>query len=455
MDKNNLWQAVLGEIEVGMSPANFQTWFKNTSIESVDEDKGVVVIRVPNDFTKSWLQKKYQKEIHNYLNKQLGKIIVVQYVVGGVSVITQAPPPIQETTTKTNIPSHLQEPVSQEGLNPKFTFEKFVVGENSKLCHAAAEAVAENPGVNNNPLFIYGGVGLGKTHLMQAVGNQIIKNNSNAKVLYVTSERFTNEMVDSIRNKTMREFKDKYRNVDCLLIDDVQFLAGKEQTQEEFFHTFNTLYGSGKQIILTSDRPPKAIPALEARLSSRFICGMTADISTPTYETRLAIIYSKLEALGKEIPSEVTTYIAKVVKDNVRELEGALTRILAFAELNNSTPTLEDAKDLLAGIITGPGRKVVKLSEIFRAVTSHFDIKKEELIGRKRTREIVIPRQILIYLLREELDIPYKHIGDELGGRDHTTIIHDYNKIKKMLLENENIVNEVTQIKNKLYAVDK
>jgi len=455
MDNNNLWQAVLGEIEVGMSPANFQTWFKNTSIDEVDTAKGVVTIRVPNDFTKSWLKKKYQKEIHNYLNKQLGKVVVVQYVVGGKPLpdrptLSQQVTILQPATTLTT-----QESTSQERLNPKFTFKQFVVGENSKLCYAAAESVAEKPGVNNNPLFIYGGVGLGKTHLMQAIGNQILKNNPSAKVLYVTSERFTNEMVDAIRKRVMKEFKNKYRSVDCLLIDDIQFLAGKEQTQEEFFHTFNTLYNTGKQIVLTSDRPPKAIPALEGRLSSRFICGMTADISTPDFETRLAILHSKLEGLGKELSEDVLVYMAKVIKDNVRELEGALTRVLAFAELNNSTPDVEDAKDLLAGIITGPGRRTVRLSEIVRSVVNYFNLKKEDIYGYKRTREIVIPRQILIYLLREELDLPYKQIGDELGGRDHTTIIHDYNKMKKLLLNSEHLVNEITQIKNKLYAVDK
>ncbi|RLC37634.1 chromosomal replication initiator protein DnaA [candidate division Kazan bacterium] len=456
MDKNNLWQVVLGEIEVGMSPANFQTWFKNTAIDSIDIEKGVVTIRVPNDFTKSWLQKKYQKEIHNRLNKQLGKVVMVQYVVGAGEKPSSRPlPNLERSILKSEVAPAFSQTAPREGLNPKFTFEQFIVGENSKLCYAAAEAVAEKPGVNNNPLFIYGGVGLGKTHLMQAIGNQILKNNPNSKVLYVTSERFTNEMVDAIRNKTMREFKEKYRNVDCLLIDDVQFLSGKEQTQEEFFHTFNALYGAGKQIVLTSDRPPKAIPALEKRLISRFICGMTADISIPSYETRLAILHSKLEASQKKIPEDILVYIARVVKDNVRELEGALTRVLAFAELNKSLLTTEDAKDLLAGIITGPGRRIVKPSEIIRAVASFFDLKKEELYGRKRTREIVIPRQVLIYLLREELDLPYKQIGDELGGRDHTTIIHDYKKIKKLLLENEYLVDQVTQIKNKLYAVDK
>ncbi|MFH0905269.1 MAG: chromosomal replication initiator protein DnaA [bacterium] len=451
----SLWQAVLGEIEVGMSPANFQTWFKNTALDTVDEDRGVVVIRVPNDFTKSWLQKKYQKEIHNCLTKRLGKVVVVQYVVGGKpsqqpSLLSATEWVDQQTTSVA--PETGTAP--REGLNPRFTFDTFVVGENSKLCHAAAESVAKQPGVGHNPLFIYGGVGLGKTHLLQAIGNEILKHSRKAKVLYITSERFTNEMVEAIRGQEMKEFKDKYRRVDCLLIDDIQFIANKEQTQEEFFHTFNALYDAGKQIVLTSDRPPKAIPALEERLRSRFLWGMIADISLPNYETRLAILRSKMEVLKKEVPEEVLAYIAKSIKTNVRELEGALTRVLAFSDLNDSEPTLEDARELLAGIITGPGKKVVKPSEIVRTVITHFNLKREDLYGRKKTRELVVPRQVLVYLLREELDMPYTQIGAEIGGRDHSTIMHDYARMKGLLLEGSELDEEILQIKNKLYAVE-
>lgn len=454
-DQEKLWQTVLGEIEVGMSPANFQTWFKNTSLETIDTEKGVVTVRVPNDFTKSWLQKKYQKELHKCLMKHLGKVIVVQYVVG-----TKKPSVAEAEKSATPALNFVQptkeipEPQSKEGLNPKFTFESFVVGENSKLCYAAAEAVAKNPGINYNPLFIYGGVGLGKTHLLQAIGNGVIVNNAKAKVVYVTSEKFTNEMVEAIRGQKMKEFKDKYRKVDCLLIDDIQFIASKEQTQEEFFHTFNALHTAGKQVVLTSDRPPKAIPALEERLRSRFEWGMIADIAIPSYETRLAILQSKLSTQARELPQDILEYLAKSITNNVRELEGALTRIMAYAELNNATPNLDDVKNLMGGILTAPGKRVVRPSEIMRAVIAHFNIKKDELAGRQRTKEIVIPRQILIYLLREEVDLPYKQIGAELGGRDHTTIMHDYNKIKGEILKNDVIHQEITQIKNKLYAVD-
>ena len=453
-DKERLWRSVLGEIEVGMSPASFQTWFKNTALEDIQEDKGVIVIRVPNDFTKGWLQQKYQKEIHKCLTKHLGRVVAVQYVVGTKKLAT-TPTAAAPSGLSDNIkPLHdAADDTPPEGLNPKFTFASFVVGENSKLCHAAAQAVAKQPGVSYNPLFIYGGVGLGKTHLLQAIGNEVLATRRKAKVIYLASERFTNEMVEAIRRHDTKDFKDKYRKVDCLLIDDIQFLSGKEQTQEEFFHTFNSLYNAGKQIVLTSDRPPKAIPALEERLRSRFEWGMTADISAPSYETRLAILQSKAPTGPKAVDPTILEYIAKSVKNNVRELEGALTRILAYADLNATQPTLEDAKNLLGGILHGPGKKVVRPSEIVRAVAGHFNLKRDELCGQKRTREIVVPRQILTYLLREELDMPYTQIGHEIS-RDHTTVIHDYKKIKETILNNESLDQEITQIKNRLYAVE-
>lgn len=458
MDRERLWQTVLGEIEVGMSPANFQTWFKNTSIEDIREEEGVVVVRVPNDFTKSWLQKRYQKEIHKCLAKHIGKVIMVQYVVGSRKLAAVAPagPTISEGLLASVEAAVAPTIVPQvfEGINPKLTFASFVVGENSKLCHAAAESVAHNPGTSYNPLFIYGDSGLGKTHLLQAIGNEILTQNPKAKVTYVASERFTNEMIEAIRNKETKEFKDKYRKVDCLLIDDVQFLSAKEQTQEEFFHTFNALHTAGKQIVITSDRPPKAIPALEDRLRSRFEWGMIADVSVPSYETRIAILRSKLEVIGKTLPDDVLEYVAKNIKNNVRELEGAMTRILAYGDLNATTPTLDDAKSLLGGVLTAPGRRIVRPSEIIRAVGNHFNLKKEDLCGRKRTKEIVIPRQILVFLLREEVDMPYKQIGAEIGGRDHTTIMHDYNRMKELMLGSESLDAEITQIKNRLYAVD-
>lgn len=454
VNQDRVWQTLLGEIEVGMSPAKFQTWFKNTAILSVDTTKSVVVVQVPNEFTKSYLEKNFQREIHRGLTKQLGGVSVVQYVVGSRSRL-QAPQPTPTTPLfgfdqPTNEPAVVETPT--EGLNNKFLFTGFVVGENSRLAYAAAEAVSKGPGTTYNPLFIYGPAGLGKTHLLQAIGNELAAHNPKLRVRYVTSEHFTTEMVEAIRNNQTKTFKDKYRTVDCLLIDDIQFLANKEGTQEEMFHTFNALYNDGRQIVLTSDRPPKAIPGIEERLRSRFEWGLLVDISMPSYETRLAILRTKLADTGREVSEDVLEYIAKTITNNVRELEGALNRVVAYSDLNNIPSTLEDAKNLLGGLFVGAGKRIVRPSEIIRAVTHHFNVSKEEVAGRKRNREIVIPRQILIYLLREEIDMPYKQIGGEIGGRDHTTVMHDYNKIKDLLLTNDAIEQEIRQIKNKLYS---
>jgi chromosomal replication initiator protein len=458
VDKQRLWQSVLSEAEVSLSKANFNTWLKNTEIIELTDTE--VLIRVPNVFTLEWLQKKYEKEIRRCLIKSLPDLQSIRYTVGGS--------PRQETLFSASAASLSQmlptrsamiirtggNGESAERLNPRYTFETFVVGESNKLANAAATAVAKAPGITYNPLFVYGGVGLGKTHILQAIGNEILTLYPKKRVVYVTSERFTNELVDAIHKKTTKEFKEKYRRVDCLIIDDIQFLAGKEATQEEFFHTFNTLYENNKQIVLASDRPPKAIPTLEARLRSRFEWGMMADISAPNYEMRLAVLRSKAANLDFQLPDYILETIAQKIQNNIRELEGALTRVVAFGQLNNTIPTQDEVENLLGGILIGPGKRIVKLSDITKTVCKHYDIKKDELLGKKRNKEIVFPRQVLIFLLREELDLPYKSIGRELGGRDHTTIIHDYNKIKGLLMENNDLEGEIKNIKDKLYAVD-
>ena len=461
VDKKRLWQSVLGEVEVSLTRANFNTWFKNTEIIEVDDNK--VVIRVPNIFTLEWLKKKYEKELRKSILKSLPYLKDIEYVVG-----TKPPKEVlfkeislanAHQVRESEIPGVTKIGVkllatAMERLNPRYTFETFVVGESNRLAQATAEAVARAPGTTYNPLFIYGGVGLGKTHLLQAIGQEILKNNSKKKVVYITSERFTNELVNAIHKKTTKEFKDKYRKVDCLLIDDIQFLAGKEATQEEFFHTFNALYENNKQIILTSDRPPKAIPTLEARLRSRFEWGMTADISPPNYETRLAILQSKAANVDFQLTAEILELIAKKVQNNVRELEGSLTRVMAFGQLNNTVPTIEEVESLLGGMFTSPGKRFLKPNEIIKVVSKYYGVKKEELLGKKRNKEIVFPRQIAVFFLREELDLPYKSIGRELGGRDHTTIIHDYNKIKGLIIEDTDLELEITKIKDRLYSVD-
>ncbi len=462
VDKKRLWQNVLGEVEISLSRASFNTWFKNTEIVELDDQK--VVIRVPNAFTKEWLSKKYENEIKKSLSKSLPDIttIEIEYVIG-----TKSPkeilfkngftaPPLDMSALEPMAPvvAVKSAPRSIERLNPRYVFDTFVVGESNKLAHAAAEAVVRSPGITYNPLFIYGGVGLGKTHLLQAIGNEILVTHPQKKVVYITSEKFTNELVNAIFKKTTKEFKEKYRKVDCLLIDDVQFLAGKEATQEEFFHTFNTLYENNKQIIITSDRPPKAIPTLEARLRSRFEWGMMADISAPNYEMRLAVLQSKSANLDFQLPSELLELMAKKIQNNIRELEGALTRVVAFGQLNNTVPSLEEVEGLLGGMLINPGKRLLKTNDVIKAVSKHYSIRKEVLLGKKRNKEIVLPRQILIFLLREELDLPYKGIGREVGGKDHTTIIHNYNKIKKLIIEDNNLEQEISEIRDRLYSVD-
>lgn len=475
VDNKRLWQGVLGEAEIALSKANFNTWFKNTEI--INASDTIVFIRVPNTFIKEWFEKKYETDIiRRYLLKSLPNLQKIEYVVG-IKPQTEtifnefqtslsrtklaepafnqkdparpvASPPVA-TAVKTRAPGE-----TAERLNPRYTFDNFVVGESNRMAQAASEAVAKAPGITYNPLFVYGGVGLGKTHLLQAIGNAILTNYPKKRVVYVTSERFTNELVDAILKKTTREFKEKYRRVDCLLIDDIQFLEGKEATQEEFFHTFNALYENNKQIILASDRPPKAIPSLEARLRSRFEWGMIADISPPNYEMRLAILHSKLANSKLQLPNEVLELIAQKIQNNIRELEGALTRIIAFGQLNNTVPTPEEVEGLLGGILFNPGKRLLKVGDVIRVVGKYYNLKKEELLGVRRNKEIVVPRQILIFLLREELDLPYTTIAREVGGKDHTTIIHNYNKIKNLLLENNEMELEITAIKEKLYVVD-
>lgn len=461
MDNQSLWQSALNEIELSLTRANFNTWFKNTEIVSFTDT--TVIIRVPNDFSRAWLQDKYEAEIKKSLLKSLPQLASIEYRVGvkhpTETIFSQTEPLATKSTAKPVPAAQVATQTQARGetaerLNPRYTFDTFVVGESNRLAQAAAEAVAKAPGITYNPLFIYGGVGLGKTHLLQAIGNEILASYPRKKVVYVTSERFTNELVNAIHKKTTKEFKEKYRKVDCLLIDDVQFLAGKEATQEEFFHTFNALHESNKQIVLASDRPPKAIPTLEARLRSRFEWGMTADISPPNYEMRLAVLRSKAANLAIQLPAAALEHIAERIQNNIRELEGALTRVVAFGQLNNTVPTVEEVETLLGGILVNPGKRTLKVADVIKAVAKHYEIKKDEIIGRRRNKEIVLPRQVLVFLLREEMDMAYKAIGRELGGRDHTTIIHDYRKIKDVIMENSNLENEVIAIKNQLYSVD-
>ena len=489
MDNSQLWEAVLGELEVSISRANFTTWFRSTKILERKNDE--FIISVPNSFTKEWMENKYHKDISKAIsNLTKSPVRKIGFKLAKATENTQGTPGNageahttnqnqttpgdQDLTITTNNPSmntgmgttpstantipgqahagnHSDTLDSSTSLNSKYIFENFIIGPSNELAAAACKAVSVNPGGAYNPLFLYGGVGLGKTHLMQAIGNEVIKRSPNKRVQYVTTERFTNEMITAIAKHKMAEFKDAYREIDVLILDDVQFISGKEKTQEEFFHTFNSLYESNKQIILSSDRPPKAIPTLEDRLRSRFEGGMIADVSSPDLEMRTAILREKCQQGSVEISDEIINYIASNIQNNIRELEGALKRIMAFAELNNQAPTLESTKETLSTIINAPKKSAVLPRQIVETVSTFYDTSIDELKGKSRKKETVVPRQIIMYLMREEISSSYPAIGRELGGRDHTTAMHACQKIEKQIERDESMQQEVELIRQKLY----
>ncbi len=446
VDKSSAWQAVLGELEVGLSRANFTTWFKNTSLS--DYQDGIVIVSVPNIFTKEWLENKYHKQIADALRKIIPEIKSVTYQVGGNIVKSESITPTIEEVVKIEEKTL---PESFGDLNQKYTFESFVPGDNSKLAFAAAQSVANNPGEEYNPLFIYGGVGLGKTHLMQAIAHAILKKDPKKKIEYVSSEKFTSDFVNSLMNKSTNRFKDKYRKIDVLLVDDLQFLGGKEQTQVEFFHTFNELHQAKKQIILASDRPPRSIPTLEDRLRSRFEWGLIVDIQPPDLETRIAILQRKAQLRGINIPLEALDYIAKQIQNNIRELEGALNRIFAYCELNNTQPDLPTITNILGGLLAGSKRRGVTPKQILDKTADFYDISIEEITGPKRDKDIVLPRQVAMYLMREELHLSYPKIAAEVGKKDHTTIMHGVIKIEKEIDANERLRQEIGLVRERLY----
>lgn len=447
MTNDQLWQATLGELELLISKANFTTWLSGTFIASYES--GRVVIGVPNAFTKAWLEKKYHSAIFQSLKSSTKD--GVREILYEVHSQRKGPPErVAGPALDDDAPSVSPE-FERSGLNPRYTFEKFVVGGGSELAHAACLAVADRPGKAYNPLFLYGGVGLGKTHLMQAVGGRVLVAHPRKRVLYVTCERFTNDFIASIQQGKADAFKKQYRSVDILLVDDIQFLAGKEQTQEEFFHTFNALHQANKQIVLTSDRPPKSLPSLEHRLISRFEWGMVADIAQPDLETRLAILRAKCQEKNISISQEILNYIAANVHSNVRELEGALNRILAYSQLQSVAPTLDEAKSLLSSVTSSPARSGITTQQLIQTVASFFDISIEDLAGASRKKELVVPRQITMYLMREELKNSYPNIGQELGGRDHTTAMHACAKISIAVEHDQKIRQDIALIRQRLY----
>lgn len=444
MNNQQLWQAILGSLEVSLSKANFNTWFKNTAI--VERGPEHITVAVPTAFNRDWIAAKYHHEMLRSLKSIAPEIREIRYQLG-TSVGQQAAKPAA-ARVEPQAPAAVSPATA--GLNPRYTFETLVIGKNNELAHAACIAVAKNPGNQYNPLFIYGGVGLGKTHLMQAVGNRLLEQGQRPRVLYVTSEKFTNDYINAISQKRMDDFKKSYRDVDALLIDDIQFLAGKEGTQEEFFHTFNELRDNGKQIIITSDRPPKEIPAIEQRLISRFEWGMVADIQAPDLETRMAILRTKMQKRGVDIDEEILFYIAENIQSNVRELEGALNRLAVYQQMDNRGLFLEQAKNILASVI-GSKKRVTSVKKIAEMVAEFYNITTDDLIKQSRKKEYVKPRQIAMYLIRKELDSSFPSIGEYFGGRDHTTVMHAVDKIQKLIEEKHGFKQEVELILDKLF----
>ena len=445
MDAKQIWRAVLGELQVSLSPANFETWLKDTTLVEIDEHR--FRIAAPNPFARDWLDNRYRTLVSQTLARVVGGSVQVEFVV------TDAPGPAPEQADEDSL---APPPASAGGntvnLNSRYQFANFIVGSANRLAHAAALSVAERPGHAYNPLFLYGGVGLGKTHLMHAIGNAVAAKFPRKRILYATSEKFTNDFINSIREQRMEDFRGRYRRIDLLLIDDIQFIAERERTQEEFFHTFNAIHEAGKQIVLSSDRPPKAITTLEERLRSRFEWGLIADLTPPDLETRIAILRSKAEDQLNLIPAEVIEFIARKVVSNVRELEGALNRVIAYASMSGMPINNELASAVLSNVMYNPKKRSITPQRIVRAVADYYGVNLDQLRSSKRDKAIVVPRQIAMFLIREETDISLLRIGAELGGRDHSTVLHACDKIARELAENDEMRREISAVREMIYS---
>lgn len=444
---NNTWEKALNIIKSEITEISFNTWIKCCEPQSLSDD--VLRLTVPNEFTRGILDKRYKDLVIQALKIVTSKTMDVEFrLESEVEEEIEDPSEVIDTDDQINGSVTVSDEMSTT-LNPKYTFNSFVIGNSNRFAHAASLAVAESPAKAYNPLFIYGGVGLGKTHLMHAIGHYILKENPKAQVVYVSSEKFTNELINAIKDDKNEEFRNKYRNIDVLLIDDIQFIAGKERTQEEFFHTFNALHEANKQIILSSDRPPKEIPTLEARLRSRFEWGLIADIQAPDFETRMAILKKKADSDHLNVSNDVMVYVATKIKSNIRELEGALIRILAYSSLTNREITVDLASEALKDIIANKGSTVVTVETIQEAVANYFNLRVDDLKSQKRARTISYPRQIAMYLSRKLTDMSLPKIGEEFGGRDHTTVIHAYEKISENYKTDEALQNIINDISSK------
>lgn len=453
--EDRLWQAVIGEIELGVSRGNYVTWFKNTKLLRLKD--GVATIGVANVFIKQQHEIRYADLIISTLAKNGVNVDKIEYKIHSsaatkpeeeepLDLNNDAPADVFNKPVKKNSSSG----TPRLGLNEKYTFENFIVGSGNELAYAACQAIAASPGSKYNPLFLYGGVGIGKTHLIQAVGNEIAKRNKSASVVYVSTEQFVKEFIDAVRYKKNTDFAGHYRSVDVLIVDDIQFIAGKDKTQEEFFHTFNALHQSNKQIIISSDKPPKDIPTLEDRLKSRFAWGMSIDMQNPDFETRCAIVQSKAEAVGISLSIDIVEYLAKHIQTNIRELEGALNQLIAFCEMSNVEPDIEIVTRLIDSNKTRP--KHISAKQVVEKVAKYFHVSMEDILGPKRDKDIVVPRQIAMYVLRSELHLSFPKIAKELGRKDHTTALHSVEKIDKSLISDSLLQQNLKDIREKLYA---
>jgi chromosomal replication initiator protein len=475
MDAKQVWRAALGELQVSLSPANYETWLRDTALADVDDNR--FRIAVPNGFAKDWLESRYRSLISQTLARIVGYSVQVEFFVqaapeagnghapdGGESAGETQPIGLPAEEAAPARPATAASPsvrieaarVGGDGgatnINPRYTFANFIVGSANRLAHAASLSVAERPGHAYNPLFLYGGVGLGKTHLMHAIGNQVAAKFPRKRVVYATSEKFTNEFITSIQQGKIDEFRARYRRIDLLLIDDIQFIADKERTQEEFFHTFNAIHEDGKQIVLSSDRPPKAILTLEERLRSRFEWGLIADLTAPDLETRIAILRAKAEEGAVPITSDVIEFIARKVVSNIRELEGALNRIVAYASMGAMPISIELAQAVLSNVLYNPKKRQITPERIAKAVSEYYGVGLDALRGQKRDKSIVVPRQIAMFLMREETDVSLLRIGAELGNRDHSTVLHACDKITRESAGNDELRREIAAVRELIYA---
>ncbi|MFO1540144.1 MAG: chromosomal replication initiator protein DnaA [Chloroflexota bacterium] len=467
MDVKQVWRAALGELQIALSPANFETWMRDTSLVAVEENRFTVA--APNGFARDWIDARYRSLISQTLARVVGYSVIVDLIVregpadapadvaGSPSAAgplaapatPAAEPPIQVRLEPGRVGGTEGAPL---GLNPRDTFRSFIVGSANRLAHAASLSVAERPGQAYNPLFLYGGVGLGKTHLMHAIGNAVAQRHPRRKVAYVSSEKFTNDFITSIQQGRIDDFRARYRKIDVLLIDDIQFIADKERTQEEFFHTFNAIHEEGKQIVLSSDRPPRAITTLEERLRSRFEWGLIADLTAPDLETRIAILRAKAEDQGVPVNPDAIELVARKVVSNIRELEGALNRIAAVASMQGMPITPDLAQAVLSNVLYSPRKRAVTPERIAAAVATYYSVDLDALKGQKRERAIVTPRQVAMYLMRAETDVSLLRIGAELGGRDHSTVLHACDKIERQMQQDEELRRELAAVREMIYA---